>query len=87
MVTRKEAGAVKDHCVSEYSNKPPYHEYVTGIGISLVGLYDKSVPLAERQNHCVIVNLKRPLPEGLKIAEKHDNVRIFTKVVGEIKPS
>jgi len=70
---------------------PPYAEYVTGLGIS--NLRDRQergeifdlAPGELIDDACIVVLLKRELPESLPPPSEPEGVRLFYDVVGEME--
>lgn len=84
MVTEKQAEKVRDYCLKTYSYDSAYGKCVNGIGISLVKLID--IAASHSQDYCVVILLRKKLPKTLNIPSEYQGVRIFTKVIGEIRP-
>lgn len=62
--------------------KPPYQNYMTSVGLSVVGDNDPSIPRAEYSDYCIVVGLHGPLPAGTSFPSRYAGVRVFTKVAG-----
>lgn len=61
---------------------PPYQNYISSVGVSLVGTKDPSAPLAEHCDYCIAVGLHTPLPPGVSFPSHHDGFRVITHTAG-----
>ena len=82
-VTEEQARRVKEFCVNEFFAKPPFEDYVNGVGISKVGMTKPNA--SDKDDFCVHVMLRKKLPRNLSIPIEKDGVQIYTEVVGEIR--
>jgi hypothetical protein len=74
------AEKARDSFVLKYWTPP---RNIISVGISLVKMYDCSLPVSEHEDHCLVVGiLTPPLPPGLGLPSHHDGVRIFVEQTG-----
>ncbi len=83
--TLKEVTKIKEKFEEEYFFKAPFLEYVNMCGISAVGLQDKNAPPEEKDTLCISVGLRKPLEGNLWIPDEYQGVRVFVRVIGEIR--
>ena len=81
----EQAQRVKKFCVDEYYGKPPYSDYVGGIGISRVGRENMKAASGEKGDYCVVVRLQKRLPRRLPLLKEKDGVKIFVEYIGVIR--
>ncbi len=77
---------IKKEFQKEYWSTEPFEEYITACGISQVSVYDGNAPANELDDWCISVGLLDSLPQGISLPTEYKGVRIFTKVIGEIRP-
>jgi len=53
-------------------------------GISKVGIKDKNAPADQKDDFCISVGLRNPLPPDLSLPSEYQGVRVLVEVVGEI---
>ena len=80
-VTIEKAELAKKWFVSNYYDP----KYVNACGISRVGTCDSNAPKDERDDYCVSVRLRKALPRNMAFPPKLLGVRLYSKVIGEIK--
>ena len=81
---------IKKQFKQEYLLAAPYLRYVSGCGISRVGIKDKTAPLdaqGDQRDLCIKVSLRRSLPMNLSLPAEYHGVKIITQVIGEIYSS
>ena len=71
---------------AEYIGKPGTNPNIMGWGISKVGIMDPTAQDEQKDDYCIIVLLRVAIPEGQSpFPAEYKGVKVFTKVVGEIK--
>ena len=84
---RQEVKQIKKQFEQEYFLAQPYSEYVNMCGITKVGIKDKTAPVDTRDDLCIVVGLRKPLPKNLSLPSEYRGVKVFVQVIGEIRPS
>jgi len=74
----------------EYMKQEPYCSYVNFIGISDAGLIErmrnKKIKMSNISGErCFYVSLREDLPVGLEIPNTYHGVKVYTRVVGDIR--
>ncbi|MDO8495288.1 MAG: hypothetical protein Q7S32_02030 [bacterium] len=72
--------------VKEYFFAHPYSNYVNSCGISMVSICDKEASPDTKDDFCLLVGFREPLPGNIPFPTEYQGVRVFTKVIGEIRP-
>lgn len=86
MVSVKMARFAKEKFINKYWNQK-YADYINGVGISRVGTCDKKASEEdEKDDYCIRVLLRKPLPDDMVFPSTYYGVRIFTVLGGEIRP-
>lgn len=70
----KSRKAVKEFS-NDYAFKEPYNEYINLVGVTKEG-----------DEWAILVGLKKPFPDDIKLPETHKGFRVIVKVMGEIVP-
>lgn len=81
----EEVNRIKKEFQKEYFFKEPFSAYVNACGISKVGIKDKNAPTDQKDDFCIFVQLRSPLPANLSLPGEYQSVRVLVKVSGEIK--
>lgn len=79
---------IKKEFVQEYFLNEPYNEYVNGCGISKLRMNQRNLVLRageSLEDFCLSVTLRKEPPEDLEFPSEYKGVRVFYKVVGEIR--
>lgn len=63
---------------------PQFFGYLTGCGISRVGLWDLGVRGDAAAEYCITVKLRKRLSEDLTIPDEFEGVRVFKTYVGDL---
>lgn len=64
----------------------PYSDYINSYGISKVGIQDGHSMDPDKDDLCISIGLSKPMPAHLTLPSTYKGVRVFTKVVGIIRP-
>ena len=76
---------IKKEFEKEYFFKEPFSAYVDMCGISKVGIKDENAPANQKNDFCISVGLRSPLPPNLVLPEEYKGARVFVRVSGEIR--
>lgn len=82
----EEVKRIKEEFQKEYWFKEPFSVHVNMCGISKVGINDKNAPVDQKDDFCISVGLRNPLPLDISLPSEYQGVRVFVKVIGEIRP-
>lgn len=96
------AEEAKRKFIQEYARKPPYSEYINGVGYTSRAMaewlkegrnksFEQVVLNLKRAKKnpnapCLKVNLRSALPKDIKIPKKYHGFIVYAEVVGEIRP-
>ncbi|QQG45590.1 MAG: hypothetical protein HYW89_01545 [Candidatus Sungiibacteriota bacterium] len=82
----QEVERIKKQFEQEYFFAQPYSEYVNMCGIAKIGVRDKIVPIDVAGDFCILVGLRKPLPQNLSLPTEYQGVKVVVGVIGEIRP-
>ncbi len=84
-LTNKEVKQIKKEFQKKFVFCEPYSEWTNACGISSVGIMDPLAPDAMKGEACISVGLRQPFPEYVDFPKEYKGVKIFTRVIGELK--
>jgi len=61
----------------EYAQNEKFRGYIEYVGISLIGMWDTDVRGTLKDSYCLVVKLKQPLPDNLKLPSLYKGMRIY----------
>lgn len=82
----EEIKRIKEEFQKEYSLKEPFLAHVNTCGISKVGIRDKNAPADQKEDFCISVELRNPLPSDIALPREYQGVRVLIEVIAEISP-
>jgi len=82
----EEVKRIKEEFQKEYFFKEPFSAHVNMCSISKVGIKDKEYSVDQRDDFCISVGLRSPLPPDLSLPSEYQGVRVLVEVIGEIRP-
>ena len=82
----EEVKRIKEEFQKEYFFKEPFSAHVNMCGISKVGIKDKKCSADQKNDFCISVGLRSPLPPDLLLPSEYHGVCVFVEVIGEIRP-
>jgi hypothetical protein len=82
----EEVQRIKEEFQKEYFFKEPFSAHVNMCGISKVGIKDKNSPADQKDDFCISVGLRNPLPSDISLPSEYQGVRVLVQVIGEIRP-
>lgn len=88
--TLEEIISIKEEYIKDYFEKEPYKQYINGVGISNLRLRvgKEGITLKEGEtldDYCLNVYLIKSLPEDITLPSEYKSVRVFYKIVKDIK--
>jgi len=89
-LTLEEIANIKEDYVKDYFEKEPYKQYLNGVGISNLRLRvgNEKIDLKEGEtldDYCLNVYLTKKLPNDITLPLEYKSVRVFYKIVKNIK--
>ena len=84
-INRKKAEKALKKLENKYGAELPFSNYIH-YGLATVKMIDPAAPEEKKNDFCIVVNLRKKLPKSFNFPSEIDGVRIFTRVIGNIKP-
>lgn len=78
-ISLPEAEIAHEKFIQEYWANFPYGNCITSVGVSVVVGMDKSLPVAEHTDFCLVVGIHTPLPPGISFPSHYLGVRVFVE--------
>lgn len=63
----------------QYMSSDPRSDYITRVGISVVGRERKNVLEREKGKPCLVVTLRKQLPEKLTLPPEYQGLEVFVR--------
>jgi hypothetical protein len=81
----EEVKRIKKEFAKDVIAKAPFAETVSCLGISWVGHHDPAATPEQAKDHCISVGLVVPLPDGVSLPTEYQGVKVFSRVIGQIR--